>query len=115
MKRLCAISGALLVACFTCNAVGTNVVIDDRTAMALVENGFRRSQRIVESQICARAYLGDGSYGYNAQLDAQYDYPQVPAERDKCNIFVAHRLAQCGMRISIANTILRRWPPPRCK
>ena len=48
---------------------------------------------------CAKSYLADRAYARNAELSARYGFSSLPSPTWKCNMFVAHRLRECGFTV----------------
>ena len=48
---------------------------------------------------CARGFLGQEGYGLTDVCPAQYGFAETPDGSWKCNIFVAHRICQIGLKV----------------
>jgi hypothetical protein len=63
---------------------------------------------------CARGYLGDTSYGYESTVGAFGGFSEVGGDSWKCNVFVAHRLAECQLPVPAVHHGRfgsKNWPP----
>ena len=63
---------------------------------------------------CARGYLGDTSYGYELTVGAFGGFSEVGGDSWKCNVFVAHRLAECQLPVPAVHHGRfgsKNWPP----
>ena len=60
---------------------------------------------------CAERHLGSTAYLSSANLPAQYGFSSYPTSRYKCNIFVAHRIRECGMIVPDAHGVFNNYPP----
>ena len=62
----------------------------------------------------ALSFLGSTMYATATAAPAQYGFSGIPADRNKCNIFVAHRCVAAGVPVPAINhgsTGLRNFPP----
>lgn len=81
----------------------------DFKAFGVCDEGWQISLRNA-----AKAHLGSDAYAFDAPVVAYGGFSGVPEGSWKCNIFVAHRLTDCGFSVPSVhhgrfNT--RDWPP----
>lgn len=81
----------------------------DMKAFGVCDEGWQNQLRNM-----ARSHLGSNAYAFGARVPSSCGYSAVPARSWKCNIFVAHRLFDCGMPVPAVQhgrLGLKDWPP----
>ena len=61
---------------------------------------------------CAKGFFASRLYARSAELAGQYGFSRLPAKTWKCNMFVAHRLRQCGLPVAELHTYWGQPLPP---
>ena len=91
---------------------------DEDTTVGFRRRGDSRSFGVADERwqldllASARAHLGLGGYGYDDDYPAQYGFASVPPTAWKCNIFVAHRICEIGLKVPALHSRLLLWGLP---
>ena len=79
-------------------------VPDDMKAFGVCDSEWQKNVRN-----SAKSYLGSIAYARSARVNAYGGFAAVRWLAWKCNIFVAHRLVDCGLPVPVVHD--EKWPP----
>ena len=91
---------------------------DEPSTTGLKKRGNRKSFGVCDEQWqidlrnCAKSHLGSSAYAFGEELSGEYGFSSIPGDTWKCNYFVAYRIREAGLPLSVQRQRLWHNYPP---
>ena len=91
---------------------------DENMTTGLKRKGDRKAIGVCDEQWqidlrnCAKSYIGATSYAFSGELSGEYGFSSLPTRTWKCNYFVAYRIRESGLPLSVQRQRFWHSYPP---